>query len=93
MHLKDVGTDLVANLKLFTQFSHASEEIANWWARVKNELVSDTAGLLRISTPESKPDQFALWSSIEENLLEYYTIVCTFPFSARSRLDCRVLSG
>ena len=77
MDLKDVGTDLVANLKLFTQFSHASEEIADWWVCVKTELAP---GRLHVSTSESKPgDQFALWSNIKENLWEYYTVVCTCP--------------
>ena len=80
--LKDVGTDLVANLKVFSQFSRAAEEIAEWWASVKKELVSETPVLPHISTSEPRPgetdEQFVLWSNMKENLWEYYTTVCAF---------------
>jgi hypothetical protein len=81
--LKDVGTDLVANLKLFSQFARAAEEIADWWVSIKNELVSEMPSLPYISTSERGgiDEQFVLWSNMKENLWEYYTIVCTFPYS------------
>jgi len=80
--LKDVGTDLVANLKVFSQFSHAAEEVAEWWASVEKELMSETPAIPLIATSESKPgeinEQFVLWSNMKANLWEYYTTVCAF---------------
>ncbi len=83
MHLKDVGTDLVANLSLFTQFSRSVGGIAEWWDWIKNDLTSETPTLLPPSFSESDSetqesgDLYALWTTLKENLQEYHNIVHT----------------
>lgn len=78
-NLKDVGTDLVASLKLFDQFSRTAEEIAEWWTCLKDGFASGSSALPHLeSKPGETDEQFVLWSNMKENLWEYYTIVCTF---------------
>jgi len=83
MHLKDVGTDLVANLSLFTQFSRSVNGIAEWWDWIKNDLASESPTVLPPSSgsdleAQESGDLYALWTTLKENLQEYHNIVHIF---------------
>lgn len=74
--LKDVGTDLVANLNLLSEFSQRASETAAWWSWVRDDLLSSNSVLL--SSPSAQ------WESIKSDWQEYYNIVRHFPLFARS---------
>ena len=68
--LKDIGTDLVANLNLLSDFSRRVSEAAAWWLWVRDDLVSTNSELLSSA---------AQWAPIKDEWQEYYNIVCHSP--------------
>ena len=68
--LKDIGTDLVANLNLLSEFSRRASEAAAWWLWVRDDLVSTKSELLSSA---------AHWAPIRDEWQEYYNIVCHSP--------------
>lgn len=70
--LKDVGTDLVANLNLLSEFSQRASETAAWWSWVRDDLLSSNSVLL--SSPSTQ------WEPIKCDWQEYYNIVRHFRF-------------
>lgn len=64
--LKDIGTDLVANLNLLSEFSQRASESAAWWLWVRDDLVSTNSELLSSA---------AQWAPIKNEWQEYYNII------------------
>jgi hypothetical protein len=69
-YLKDVGTKLVANLSLLSEFSKAVTEVADWWSSVKDDLALEESTLLAVTYP-----QYEGWSEMKDNFQEYYDVV------------------
>lgn len=65
--LKDVGTDLVANLNLLSELSQRASETAAWWSWVRDDLLSSNSVLL--SSPSTQ------WEPIKSDWQEYYNII------------------
>lgn len=78
IHLKDVGTNLVASLSLLSEFSKAVVQVTDWWSSVKDDLASEESSvLLPISQDGVAMDseKFAWWSEMKEDFQEYYDVV------------------
>ncbi|KAF8965767.1 hypothetical protein BDZ97DRAFT_1810888 [Flammula alnicola] len=77
IHLKDVGTDLVANLNLLSEFSRAVGSVAEWWQCVKEDLASENPSLLPSSQPQANGavDKYKRWAELKEGFQEYYNVV------------------
>ena len=65
-----MGTKLVANLSLLSEFSKAVTEVADWWAWVKDDLASEESVLLAVTYP-----QYDGWSEMKDDFQEYYDVV------------------
>ncbi|KAF8153381.1 hypothetical protein B0H34DRAFT_103418 [Crassisporium funariophilum] len=75
IHLKEIGTNLVANLSLLAQFSKAVSEMADWWDWVKSDLAAaSTAGASSSNLPSQK-ERFERWSMAKEGWQEYYNVI------------------
>lgn len=78
MPLKDIGTGLVENLNLLSQFSTAVTSISGWWACVKEDLEAEVS-LLFPNTPgiidAASVANFAMWSDVKDAYQQYYDIV------------------
>jgi hypothetical protein len=70
LYLKDVGTKLVANLSLLSEFSKAVSEVADWWSLVKDDLALEEPALLAETYP-----QYERWSEMRDDFQEYYDVV------------------
>lgn len=70
LYLKDVGTKLVANLSLLSDFSKAVNEVADWWSVVKDDLALEESALLAVTYP-----QYERWNAMKDNFQEYYDVV------------------
>ena len=88
IHLKDVGTGLVANLNLLSEFARAVTNVGEWWRIVKDDLTSKTPHLLPLLPGASHtrgsyptpPDHFTQWMDMKQGFQEYYNVVCAFAF-------------
>ena len=70
IYLKDVGTKLVANLSLLSEFSKVVAEVADWWSLVKDDLALEESKLLAVTYP-----QYEGWSEMKDDFQEYYDVV------------------
>lgn len=75
--LKEVGTDLVANLNLLNQFSRSMLDLTSWWEWLEEELMSPDSTLLP-STDQRDAELYARWSKIKGGYLDYYNTVRGF---------------
>lgn len=82
--LKEVGTDLVANLNLLNRFSRSLLDLMSWWEWLEEELLSPNSTLLP-SMKDRDADLYARWSRIKAGYLDYYNTVRDFRRSSSSR--------
>lgn len=75
--LKEVGTDLVANLNLLNQFSRSMLDLVSWWEWLEEELLSPNSTLLP-SAENRDAELYARWSKIKGGYLDYYNTVRGF---------------
>ncbi|KAF9531254.1 hypothetical protein CPB83DRAFT_849642 [Crepidotus variabilis] len=83
MQLKGVGTGLVANMKLLSDFSRIANETAEWWSAIDNELQTHAPQLLPVpeapnATDAPSPEdaeKFAEWSKMKDSYQDYYNQV------------------
>ncbi|KAF8816115.1 hypothetical protein BYT27DRAFT_6476430 [Phlegmacium glaucopus] len=82
--LKDVGTNLVANLSLLSEFSKAVAEVADWWSSVKDDLALEDPSLLVPTSTQYGDEEgigniegktFAWWSEMKDGFQEYYDVI------------------
>ena len=76
-----MGTTLVTNLSLLSEFSKAVNEVADWWSSVKDDLALEEPALLAVAYP-----QYEGWSEMKDDFQEYYDVVrlpfiCHFTYS------------
>jgi hypothetical protein len=80
-HLKDVGTDLVANLSVLSEFSVHASQLAAWCGAIRADLVVGelSASLAQAidDTDSSAPLQSlrAEWAAIKSNTMKYHKTV------------------
>ncbi|KAF9447252.1 hypothetical protein P691DRAFT_760934 [Macrolepiota fuliginosa MF-IS2] len=72
--LKEIGTDLVANLNLLNQFSRSMVDLTSWWEWLEEELMSPDSVLLP-TTNQRDAELFARWSKIKGGYLDYYNTI------------------
>ncbi|EKM78186.1 hypothetical protein AGABI1DRAFT_129315 [Agaricus bisporus var. burnettii JB137-S8] len=72
--LKEVGTDLVANLNLLNRFSRSLLDLMSWWEWLEEELLSPNSTLLP-SMKDRDADLYARWSRIKAGYLDYYNTI------------------
>jgi len=84
IHLKDIGSDLVASLNLLLHFSREVSAMAEWWTYINANLASGEPTLLSATTKRSSEEpstsnvsSFAWWSHTKESFQDYYNIVRT----------------
>lgn len=82
--MKEVGTDLVANLNLLNRFSRSLLDLMSWWEWLEEELLSPNSTLLP-SMKDRDADLYARWSRIKAGYLDYYNTVRDFLRSSLSR--------
>lgn len=82
--MKEVGTDLVANLNLLNRFSRSLLDLMSWWEWLEEELLSPNSTLLP-SMKDRDADLYARWSRIKAGYLDYYNTVRDFRRSSSSR--------
>ncbi|PPR05505.1 hypothetical protein CVT26_009009 [Gymnopilus dilepis] len=87
IHLKDIGTDLVANLNLLSEFSRETTAVQEWWTYVKQDLDSETPTLLPSSPAPGirsegdlrrradAAEKFDRWAQLKESFQQYYNII------------------
>ena len=71
--MKDIGTALMANLNLFTEFSSSAEATAQWWNHVKADLESPTPTLLPFEKGSS--EIFSKWAETQQGFQQYHNVV------------------
>jgi hypothetical protein len=69
--MKDIGTRLVANLDLFTEFSHSVEATAEWWNYVKADLDNPKPTVLPLQKGSSD-EIFSKWVEIQQGFERYH---------------------
>ncbi|KAF8877453.1 hypothetical protein CPB84DRAFT_1794926, partial [Gymnopilus junonius] len=81
IHLKDIGTDLVANLNLLSEISRETTNVSGWWSYVKDDLAAERPTLIPSQKDSSDQattyasEKFAKWSQLKEAFQQYYNIV------------------
>jgi hypothetical protein len=74
--MKDIGTDLVANLSLLTEFSRSVEATAEWWQYVKADLESPNPTLLPLEKGSSDVNEkLSKWTETQQGFQQYYNVV------------------
>jgi len=74
--MKDIGTGLVANLNLLTEFSRSVEATAEWWNHVKADLESPNPTLLPLEIKSGDArEKFSRWTELQQGFQQYYNIV------------------
>ena len=74
--MKDIGTGLVANLNLLTEFSRTAEATAEWWNHVKADLESSNPTLLPLEIRSGDVNEkFSKWTELQQGFQQYYNIV------------------
>lgn len=83
--LKEVGTNLVANLSLLERFARSVQDLTSWWEWLEEELMSPNSTLLP-TTDKMDTELFAKWGRIKAGYLDYYNTVRFFPhFSSKNQ--------
>ncbi|KDR66473.1 hypothetical protein GALMADRAFT_259268 [Galerina marginata CBS 339.88] len=79
IHLKDIGTGLVANLNLISAFSRDMTSVAGWWTNVNEDLASESPRLLpstaETTTGSDSAQKFARWLTIKDGFQQYYNLI------------------
>ncbi|KJA21362.1 hypothetical protein HYPSUDRAFT_187632 [Hypholoma sublateritium FD-334 SS-4] len=77
IHLKDVGTDLVANLGLLSDYSRSMTSLAEWCQWVKADLSTETPSLLPAADalPDDAARKSVRWAEMKDAFQEYYNVV------------------
>lgn len=75
MSLKEVGSDLVANLSLLNQFSRSMMDLTSWWEWLEEELMSPTNSTLLPVIDQKDAELCARWTKIKTGYLDYYNTV------------------
>ena len=78
--MKDIGTDLVANVDLFTEFSCSVEATAKWWNYVKVDLENPTPTLLPFERGSADAEIFSKWAEMQQEFQQYYNVVRPYFF-------------
>jgi hypothetical protein len=74
--MKDIGTALVDNLNLFTEFSRSAKATAEWWNHVKVDLDSPNPDLLPLKRGSSDAsEKFSKWAEMQEGFQQYHNVV------------------
>ncbi|KAF8998252.1 hypothetical protein BDQ17DRAFT_818693 [Cyathus striatus] len=73
--LKEVGTDLVANLSLISQFTSNIENLAGWWGAVTEQLSQDNFALRPPGAEEGDGDTYAMWGKMKSDWQTYYNVI------------------
>lgn len=85
IHLKDIGTGLVANLNLLSDFARAIVNVSEWWTFMKEDLESPKPTSIPSPTSLSSYTQDEVramktrWSALKEGFQQYYDIVRRSP--------------
>ncbi|PPQ81372.1 hypothetical protein CVT25_015893 [Psilocybe cyanescens] len=81
IHLKDIGTGLVANLNLLSDFVRAVTNVSEWWVFVKEDLESPKPTLIpspSSPTPYTQDEvrnMHTRWTSLKEGFQQYYDVI------------------
>ncbi|TFK31916.1 hypothetical protein BDQ12DRAFT_701391 [Crucibulum laeve] len=71
--LKEVGSDLVANLSLLSRFASDAADVASWWSAIKDELSAIS------TTPQAREQgnltAYMTWEKRKKELQLYYDVV------------------
>ncbi|KIM36251.1 hypothetical protein M413DRAFT_427683 [Hebeloma cylindrosporum] len=71
--MKDIGTTLVANLNLFSEFSRSVEATAEWWQSIKADLESPNPTLLPSGMEfGDASEKMSKWAEMQQGFQEYY---------------------
>ena len=75
--MKDIGTDFVDNIDLFTEFSGSVQAMANWWNRVKANLESPNPTLLPVEKGSSDASEIfsKSWAEMKQEFQQYHNAV------------------
>jgi len=88
--MKDIGTGLVANLNLLTEFSRSAEAAAEWWNLVKADLENPSPTLLPLEKGSSDTsEKFSKWAELQQGFQQYYNVVRRFfCWTSLSPMEC-----
>ena len=87
--MKDIGTGLVANLNLLTEFSRSAEATAEWWNLVKADLENPNPTLLPFEKGSSDAsEKVSKWAELRQGFQQYYNVVRRFCWTSLSPLEC-----
>lgn len=79
--MKDIGTDLVANLNLLSDFSRSAEATAEWWQYVKVDLEGPNPTLLPLKRGSSDAsEKYSKWTEMRQGFQQYYNVVRRFLY-------------
>ena len=74
--MTDIGTALVANLDILTEFSRSVKATAEWWTHVKADLESPNPTLLPLEKESSDARElFSKWAEIKQEFQRYHNVV------------------
>jgi hypothetical protein len=74
--MKEIGSALVANLDLLTEFSRSVEATAEWWNHVKTDLDSPKPTLLPLERGSSDASEiFSKWAGMQQEFQQYHNMV------------------
>ncbi|KAH9474526.1 hypothetical protein JR316_0012987 [Psilocybe cubensis] len=81
IHLKDIGTGLVANLNLLSDFARAVMSVSDWWTFMQADLESTkpttipSPNAISAYTQEEVRTMQTRWFALKEGFQKYYDII------------------
>ena len=74
--MKDIGTALVTNLNLLTEFSRSTELTVEWWNHIKADLENPNPTLLPFKRRSSDArHKFSHWEEMQQGFQQYHNAV------------------
>lgn len=93
--MDDIGTALVTNLNLLTEFSRSIGLTAEWWNHIKADLENPNPTLLPLARGSSDAsDKFSHWEEMQQGFQQYHNVVSLYlPITTcrTLRLICTIL--
>jgi len=79
--MKDIGTALVTNLNLLTEFSRSNERTAEWWNHIKADLETPSPTLLPFEKGSNDAsNKLSHWEEMQQGFQQYHNMVSLYIY-------------